>query len=114
MPSPHTLVLFAAASAALVAIPGPAILYIVTRGVVHGRRGALVSVAGVETGNFVAVLAATVGLAALISSSALVFSAVKFAGAAYLIYLGIRTLREGAGAAAERAAFIGRDSRSAR
>jgi threonine/homoserine/homoserine lactone efflux protein len=102
MPSLETLTLFAVASAGLVAIPGPAILYIVTRGVVHGRRGALVSVAGVESGNFLAVLAATVGLAALISSSAAAFTVVKYAGAAYLIWLGIRTLREGAAAVAER------------
>jgi len=105
MPSTHTLLLFAVASAGLVAIPGPAILYIVTRGVVHGRRGALVSVFGVETGNFVAVLAAAVGLAAVISSSATAFSAVKYAGAAYLVYLGIRTLREGAGTVAEHGAL---------
>ena len=104
MPSAHTLALFAVASAGLVAIPGPAVLYIVTRGVVHGRRGGFVSVLGVETGNFVAVLAATVGLAALISSSATAFSVVKYAGAAYLVFLGIRTLREGAGAFAERSA----------
>ena len=95
MPSTQTLALFAVASAGLVAIPGPAVFYIVTRGVVHGRRGALVSVLGVESGNFVAVLAATVGLAAVISSSATAFTVVKYAGAAYLVYLGIRTLREG-------------------
>lgn len=104
MPSLETLALFAVASAGLVAIPGPAILYIVTRGVVHGRRGALLSVAGVESGNFLAVLAAAIGLAALISSSAAAFTVVKYAGAAYLIWLGIRTLREGAGALAERGA----------
>jgi threonine/homoserine/homoserine lactone efflux protein len=104
MPSPETLALFAVASAGLVLIPGPAVLYIVTRGVVHGRRGALVSVLGVESGNFMAVLAATVGLAALISSSATMFSLVKYAGAAYLVYLGVRTLLDGAAAASERGA----------
>src|SRR5687767_8340148 len=104
MPSPETLALFAVASAGLVLIPGPAVLYIVTRGVVHGRRGALVSVLGVESGNFMAVLAATVGLAALISSSATMFSVVKYAGAAYLVYLGIRTLLDGATATSERGA----------
>ena len=104
MPSTETIAVFAVASLGLVAIPGPAVLYIVTRGVVHGRRGALVSVAGVECGNFVAVLGATVGLAAVISSSALAFSVVKYAGAAYLIYLGIRALREGAGGAGRAAA----------
>jgi threonine/homoserine/homoserine lactone efflux protein len=96
VPSTHTLLLFFVASAGLVAIPGPAVIYIVTRGVVHGRRGALVSVAGVEIGNYVEVIAASAGLAALIASSATVFTAVKLIGAAYLIWLGIRTLTDGA------------------
>jgi threonine/homoserine/homoserine lactone efflux protein len=96
VPSPHTLLLFFVASAGLVAIPGPAVIYIVTRGVVHGRRGALMSVAGVEIGNYLEVVAASAGLAAIIASSATAFTAVKLAGAAYLIWLGIRTLMEGA------------------
>jgi threonine/homoserine/homoserine lactone efflux protein len=104
MPSIDTLALFAAASAGLVLLPGPAVLYIVTRGVVHGRRGALVSVLGVESGNFAEVLAATAGLAAIVASSAAAFSIVKYAGAAYLIYLGIRAFRDGIGAVAEAAA----------
>jgi threonine/homoserine/homoserine lactone efflux protein len=93
------MLLFAIASAGLVAIPGPAVIYIVTRGVVHGRRGAFVSVLGVELGNYVEVLAATVGLAAIIASSATAFTAVKLIGAAYLIWLGIRALTEGVGVA---------------
>jgi len=101
MPSAHTMLLFALASAALVAIPGPAVIYIVTRGVVHGRRGGLVSMLGVEAGNYVEVLAATVGLAAIVASSAAAFTVVKYIGAAYLIWLGVRALREGIGALAE-------------
>ena len=101
MPSAHTMLLFALASAALVAIPGPAVIYIVTRGVVHGRRGGLVSMLGVEAGNYVEVLAATVGLAAIVASSATAFTIVKYIGAVYLIWLGIRALREGVGALAE-------------
>ena len=93
MPSTETLWLFAVASAGLVLVPGPAVLYIVTRGVVHGRRGGLISVFGVEAGNVLQVLAATVGLAAVIASSAAAFTVVKYAGAAYLVYLGIRALR---------------------
>jgi threonine/homoserine/homoserine lactone efflux protein len=95
MPETETLWLFAIASAALVAIPGPAVVYIVTRGVAQGRRGAILSMLGIEAGNFVQVLAATVGLAALVASSAAAFSIVKYAGAAYLVVLGIRALREG-------------------
>src|ERR1044072_8812564 len=89
------MLLFAIASAGLVAIPGPAVIYIVTRGGVHGRRGAFVSVLGGELGNYVEVLAATVGLAAIVASSATAFTAVKLIGAAYLIWLGIRALTEG-------------------
>jgi threonine/homoserine/homoserine lactone efflux protein len=95
MPSPETLWLFAGASLALVAVPGPAVLYIVSRSVAHGRRGGLLSMAGVETGNFVQVLAATAGLAAIVASSAIAFSTVKYLGAAYLIYLGVRTILDG-------------------
>jgi threonine/homoserine/homoserine lactone efflux protein len=98
------MLLFAIASAALVAIPGPAVIYIVTRGVVHGRRGGLVSMFGVEAGNYVEVLAATVGLAAIVASSATAFTVVKYIGAVYLIWLGIRAFREGVGAVAESAA----------
>ena len=93
MPSAETLWLFAIASAGLVLLPGPAVLYVVTRGIVHGVRGGLVSVIGVELGNVLQVIAATVGLAAVIASSATAFTVVKYAGAAYLIYLGVRALR---------------------
>jgi threonine/homoserine/homoserine lactone efflux protein len=95
VPDPETLWLFAGACVGLVAIPGPAVLYIVSRSAVHGRRAGLVSVAGIETGNFLQVLAATAGLAAIVASSATAFSVVKYAGAAYLVYLGVRMIREG-------------------
>jgi len=94
MPSLETLSVFAVACVGLVALPGPAVLYIVTRGIVHGRRGGVVSMLGVEVGDFVQVLGATAGLAAIIASSATAFTAIKYAGAAYLIYLGVRALRE--------------------
>jgi threonine/homoserine/homoserine lactone efflux protein len=96
MPGPETLAPFAIACAGLVAIPGPAVLYIVSRSALHGRRAGLVSVAGIETGNFIQVLAATAGLAAIVASSAVAFSVVKYAGAAYLVYLGVRSILEGA------------------
>jgi threonine/homoserine/homoserine lactone efflux protein len=92
MPSPETLYVFAGACAALVAVPGPAVLYIVSRSVAHGRRAGLVSMAGIETGNFLQVVAAAAGLAAIVASSATLFSIVKYAGAAYLIYLGLQSL----------------------
>lgn len=92
MPDLHTLALFAGASATLVAVPGPAVLYIVSRGIAHGRRGGLLSMLGIESGNFIQVVAATAGLAAIIASSAIAFSAIRYAGAAYLIFLGLSSL----------------------
>jgi len=92
VPRPETVYLFALACAGLVLLPGPALIFIVTRGVVHGRRGGLISTLGVETGNVVQVLAATVGLAAIVASSAEAFSVIKYLGAAYLVFLGIRAL----------------------
>lgn len=93
MPDLHTLYVFALASIGLVLLPGPAMIYIVTRGIVHGRRAGLVSMLGVETGNLVAVIAATAGLAAIVASSSAAFTVVKYAGAAYLIWLGIKAFR---------------------
>jgi threonine/homoserine/homoserine lactone efflux protein len=100
MPDAHVLYLFAIASAGLVVLPGPAMIYIVTRGVVHGRRGGLISVAGIEAGNLLAVIAATAGLAAIVASSAAAFAIVKYAGAAYLIALGLAALLRGRATAA--------------
>jgi threonine/homoserine/homoserine lactone efflux protein len=92
MPSPTTLLLFVLAGSVLVAIPGPNHIYIVTRGLSQGRAAGLASAVGVETGTLVYIAAAAAGLAALIASSALAFDAVRYLGAAYLIYLGIRAL----------------------
>lgn len=92
---PGTLAIFALASAALIAVPGPAVLYIVTRSIHQGRRAGVASVLGIETGALVHVAAAAVGLSAVLASSAFAFSVVKYAGAAYLIGLGLRTLLSG-------------------
>ncbi|ULH15388.1 LysE family translocator [Deinococcus sp. KNUC1210] len=92
MPDLHTLLLFCAAALALILIPGPAVLYIVARSLHQGRQAGIVSALGVLTGGLLHVGAAAVGISALVLSSALLFSAVKLLGAAYLIYLGIRTL----------------------
>jgi threonine/homoserine/homoserine lactone efflux protein len=77
---------------ALLVIPGPAVLYVVVQGAEQGRRVGLASVAGIHLGTLVHVGAATVGLSALIVASSLAFNVVKYAGAAYLIYVGIRKL----------------------
>jgi threonine/homoserine/homoserine lactone efflux protein len=92
VPTTDTLLLFAGASVAVLLFPGPAVIYIVSRSAVHGRRAGLVSVLGVETGNLVHVGAAAVGVSAVIASSAAAFTVVKYAGAAYLVYLGARAL----------------------
>ncbi len=73
-------------------IPGPAVTYVVSRSIGYGRAAGLVSVMGIVVGTLFHVLAATVGLSALLASSVLAFQSVKYLGAAYLIYLGIRTL----------------------
>jgi threonine/homoserine/homoserine lactone efflux protein len=84
---------FLLASFVLAVTPGPAVLYIVTRSLVQGRRSGLVSVAAVALGNLGNALAASVGLAALFAVSSLAFTVVKYAGALYLVYLGVQMLR---------------------
>jgi threonine/homoserine/homoserine lactone efflux protein len=94
LPPPRDLVLFVTAALILLVIPGPAVLYIVARSVEQGRKAGLASSSGIATGGLVHVLAATFGLSALLVSSATAYSVVKYAGAAYLFYLGFKKLRE--------------------
>jgi threonine/homoserine/homoserine lactone efflux protein len=90
VPSTHAFAVFIPAALLLLAIPGPAVLYIVATSVEGGRRHGLLSVAGVHLGSLVHVAAAVAGLSALIVSSAIAFSTVKYAGAVYLVLVGIR------------------------
>jgi threonine/homoserine/homoserine lactone efflux protein len=92
IPDAARLELFVVAASVLLLIPGPAVLYIVGRSVEQGRRAGLVSVLGIHAATLVHILAAVAGLSAVLASSALAFSAVKYAGAAYLIWLGMRKL----------------------
>jgi threonine/homoserine/homoserine lactone efflux protein len=92
MPDPSRLALFVGAALLLLVVPGPSVLYIVTQSVSHGRRAGIASVAGITTGTLVHIAAATVGLSALLASSALAFDVVKYLGAAYLIVIGVRRL----------------------
>lgn len=92
IPDPGTLAVFALASLALAVVPGPAVLYIVAQSVHGGRRAGVVSALGVASGGMMHVLAAVIGLSALLAASAEAFTAVKLIGAAYLVWLGIRTL----------------------
>jgi threonine/homoserine/homoserine lactone efflux protein len=92
MPEPTTLLLFAASALALVLIPGPNLVYIVTRSVDQGRRAGVASALGVELATLLHVGAAALGLSAALASSATAFSVVKYAGVAYLLYLAVRAL----------------------
>jgi threonine/homoserine/homoserine lactone efflux protein len=86
------LLLFMLSALGLLLIPGPSVLYIIARGVSQGRTAALASVVGIQLGGLCHVLAAALGVSALLLSSALLFQAVKLAGALYLIYIGVRTI----------------------
>ncbi len=92
MPSIDSVLAFAVASLALLVIPGPAVLYVINRSIADGRSTALTAVAGLEIGNFMHVIAATLGLSAVIAASATAFGIVKWIGAGYLVYTGVRTL----------------------
>ena len=93
MPEPSTLLVFTLATATFVAIPGPAVVYILTRGIAQGRSAGVVSALGIEAGALVHVAAAVAGLSALVASSVTAFAVLKYAGAAYLILLGVQKLR---------------------
>jgi threonine/homoserine/homoserine lactone efflux protein len=92
IPNATSVEIFAAAAVLLLLTPGPAVLYIVARSVEQGRIAGLASVCGIATGTLVHVLAAALGLSALLASSALAFAVVKYAGAVYLIYIGVRRI----------------------
>jgi threonine/homoserine/homoserine lactone efflux protein len=93
MPAPSTLALFALAAIALIAIPGPNMLFVAAQSMAGGRRTGFAAALGLLTGTLIYVTAAAVGVAAIIASSALAFDALRYLGAAYLIYLGIKAWR---------------------
>ena len=95
MPSGSALALFALAAVVICAVPGPAVIYIISKGVAGGRRTALTAVLGVHGGTLVHIVAATLGLSALVMSSATAFSTLKFVGALYLVALGVSRLVRG-------------------
>jgi threonine/homoserine/homoserine lactone efflux protein len=92
MPDASTYALFVAAALVLLLVPGPAVIYVVARSVEGGRLTGLVSVLGVELGTLLHVVFAAAGLSAIMVSSAAAFSVVKWLGAAYLIWLGLRQI----------------------
>ena len=95
MPSPSVLALYAVAAVAVLLVPGPAVLYIVSQSVRQGRRAGIASVLGIHAGSLIQVAFAVLGGSYLLVASSLTFSVVKYLGAAYLVYLGIRKLLGG-------------------
>lgn len=92
------LLAFSLAATLLIAIPGPSVLFVVGRSLALGRKGGLLSVLGNAVGELLQVAAVAVGLGVVLTQSVALFTAIKFAGAAYLIYLGFRAIRHrGAG-----------------
>lgn len=93
MISAHTLAVFAAASLALIVVPGPSVSFILATTLRRGRAAGLAATAGIETGYLVHVLGAVVGISALLAVSATAFTVVKVAGAAWLLWLALRSWR---------------------
>ncbi|HEU0193335.1 MAG TPA: LysE family translocator [Gaiellales bacterium] len=90
---PGRLAAFTAVAFALVVIPGPSVLFVIGRGMAFGRRAAIATVFGNTAGVYVQVIALALGLSAIIQRSETVFTAIKLAGAAYLVVLGVRAIR---------------------
>ncbi|HYP48554.1 MAG TPA: LysE family translocator, partial [Thermoleophilaceae bacterium] len=93
MPEPTVWLAFVAATLGLLAIPGPVVLFVVGRALAGGRSAGLSTIAGIAVGDLVHVLAAALGISALVASSAELFAVVKWAGVVYLVGLGLVTLR---------------------
>jgi threonine/homoserine/homoserine lactone efflux protein len=92
VPSSSTYAVFLATAIALLLVPGPAVLYVVTRSIEMGKSGGLASVAGITTGTIVYIALAAAGLSSLLLASTVAFDAVRYIGAAYLFLLGVRRL----------------------
>jgi len=93
MPAADTLLVFALSTLVLLAIPGPSVLFVVARTVEHGRAAGLVSMLGVEAGALVHVAVAAAGVSALVASSPTALTVLRWAGGAYLLWLGAQALR---------------------
>lgn len=94
MPEITVFAVFIPAALLLLVTPGPAVLFVIARSIEHGTKAGIVSAFGLTAGGLVHVMAAVIGLSALIAQSALAFNVVKYLGAAYLVYLGIRAFRD--------------------
>jgi threonine/homoserine/homoserine lactone efflux protein len=108
MPAPATLAFFALATALLTASPGPGVLYVTARALSQGRKAGFASMFGIESGEVVWIAAAATGVAALLAASVSALTVLRFAGAAYLIYLGVQRWRAAEVPIAPAPARIGR------
>jgi threonine/homoserine/homoserine lactone efflux protein len=93
VPTPDALAAFTVLAFAIIVIPGPSVMFVVSRALTHGRRAALLTVLGNAAGFYVQVLLVAVGVGALLERSVLAYNSVKFVGALYLVWLGIQTFR---------------------
>jgi threonine/homoserine/homoserine lactone efflux protein len=93
MPALDTLLLFAVSTLAILVVPGPSVMFVVARTLEHGRAAGLVSMAGVETGALIHVAVAAAGLSALVASAPGAITALRWVGAAYLLWLAAQALR---------------------
>lgn len=93
MPAPDRLLAFTLASFLLVLVPGPAVLFVVSRALAYGRRAALMTVVGGALGSFTMATAVAFGVGAVVQTSAVAYTTVKLIGAAYLVYLGVQAIR---------------------
>ncbi|MEJ3746068.1 LysE family translocator [Actinomycetes bacterium KLBMP 9797] len=93
MPPSDRLLAFALASLVLIVVPGPSVLFAVSRALAYGRRVALATVVGGAAGSFTAAMAVAVGIGAIVQTSAVVYTVIKLAGGAYLVFLGIQAIR---------------------
>jgi threonine/homoserine/homoserine lactone efflux protein len=89
----HSYLLFVGATLVLVIVPGPDMLYMLARGIAQGRRAGVLAAVGFNLGGYVHLTAAVLGLSAILATSSVAFSVVKWLGAAYLVYLGVAVLR---------------------
>lgn len=108
LPDPASLAIFVTASVAISITPGPDLTYVFARSLAHGRRAGLISVAGIVSGLVIHTLLVALGLAALIAGSDTAFDAIRYVGAAYLVWMGIRLIRTRGGLAADGTATEGR------
>ncbi len=108
MPGVTTVLLFALATTILTVSPGPGVLYVAARSLAQGRRAGFASMIGIESGEIVWIVAAATGVAALLAASVTGLTALRFAGAAYLIYLGVQRWRQVEKFPVPRAAPLGR------